>query len=131
MREAVPLGRDPIHDPEQFVDLEIVDGWLTVRATLMRELRIEIVEERGRDADRPTVRGHRVEDSSASIRSWTRARTRARISGGTSSRSLTILASNRASTSAGVISSSSAAFQSLRGIRVRLSLGSLSNKGLV
>ena len=130
--QRVPPHGELLDDSKQFVHLEVVDRRLTVRTTLGGELAIQVLEELLRGADRPAVWAYGFwEASAAAICASTSARTRARNAGGTSSRSFTMLAWNSVSTSAGVISSSSAAVQSLRGIEERLSLASLSNKGLV
>ncbi len=96
------------------------------------ELTVEVLEKLLRRPDRATLAAHRFRaDSVAAMCSARSARTFARNSGGTSSRSVTMLAWNRASTSAGVISSNSAAVQTLRGTTPILTAITPSNECLV
>jgi hypothetical protein len=111
-RQIVEAGGELLDDVEKFECLEVGRRWFAVRTSFRSKLSVEILEERRRCSDLIAAWAHAwsVDSVSAMIFS-TRARTRARNSGGTWSRSVTMLASKIALRSVGLICSSSAAVQ--------------------
>jgi hypothetical protein len=105
----------PVDDLQQLKGLEVASRRLARRATLRRQLPIEIGEERMGGANRPAKRVHEAFAISwPASRAWNRSRTRARNSSGTWSRSVMMLASKISCRSAADSASSSSADHTLR-----------------
>lgn len=109
---VVEVSSKLLDHAKKLINLEVLGRWLACWTALGVELAIKVLEEAWSDSNSPPIGGHyRDGDSVASMRACIRVRILARKSGGTSSRSRTILAWKISSCSAGERFSRSSAVQ--------------------